>query len=718
MARLLHFTAALAVAASACGGKVVSTARYASTTGQEVAWKPLLPGQRVVLHAPEGVACPVHAGGSFAELEKGGTPLSGHESTRKARVFDIVDSQVKTGLGGFVALQVREKGGATSWLKLPAGSEPACVFPAPAGIDEVAALAGKKLGYAPWRQSCRTIQAVGEAPAAMLVDAEPGLEFEVDSVAIGAASASARAAGKAGGELWAVLNGGALEVRADTLKQCFVPAGTERPAQVTEFVRLPLGRCTQSDDEGQPHVECRSTLGVWSGTRTDRAVELRAVRRTLGAVHFVGERPVAGARYAKAVVAVTQGAATDPRGALLNQALDQAVKRAIENDPSGSVRVAPSGSPDVTYKLHVQVSDLNIGPLEKQNSTGQSQYKIRDEVRDNPDKPAARQRVEVARGALGQAETDYAEEVRRTEALKQAAIETCRRQAEQMKSDSNRTAVGAACDIGSIAAQFIQPSRDGVQSARDELTNAQAALAGMPDTITVPIMGTHTYPKLIYRRATSATLALSMQGVQEASPSVLTLRIAHRWEDFEVEGDAAHNVKEHRPDPRPIRSDDALVPFVAERASAELAVRLRAALSQAAVEQAKRAFAEAGNPPPKPGFEAVDAIAFDIAGKRLERVVLQGEAQLTDAAPFALPVRTARPAAGGCVLAVAVADGGAATALSLSTPDGAVADLRASSMAVVEACGDEVAAIKTLALSSKTGGAARWGLYLTRSEDK
>jgi hypothetical protein len=257
-----------------------------------------------------------------------------------------------------------------------------------------------------------------------------------------------------------------------------------------------------------------------------------------------------------------------------------------------------------------------------------------------------------------------------------------------------------------------------VQSARSELATAESELAGMPDTITVPIMGTWSYKKTVYRRATGATLRLTMQGMNDASPAVVPIDLAHQWEDYEVDADPAHNVPGHRPDPRPIQSDDALVPFVAEKASAVLAVRLRAALSQAAIDQAKRAFVAAGNPPPKPGFEAVDAIAFETAGPRLERAVLHGEASLAKAGGFALPVRSARPGAGRCVLAVAAAETGSATDLALTTPDRSVADLRGGSLAVIEACDAEAQALQALSLSSQLGGKARWGLYITRSEGK
>ncbi len=711
-----HLTASgLLMLVTGCGGNVLSTASYASATDDHGTWKHLLPGQRIVLHAPAGSVCPAMSGASFSELESGGVPLAGHPSAARAQVLEIVDSRVKTGPDGFVGLEVRAKSGQSSWIKLPAGSRAECVRKAPDNVDEVAALVGKRLGFAPWRPECKQVVAVGDAPAAMLVDADPGVPLEVDSFAMGAPRAADRMQGKPGDALWVVMTGGALEVRADSAKACFAPGG-QQPTGVTELLRQPMGRCTQNDDGGKTHLECRSTLGVWSGTTTDRSVELRAVRRTLGAVHFLDGTPVSGARYAKAVVSVTQGAAGDPRGRALNQALDRSVRRAIENDPSGNVRISSPGAADVTYLLHVEVSDLRIGELERIETTGESQYKIRDEIRDNPDKPAAEQRVVQARSTLAEAEREYREERRTWEQAKQAAIDECRRQAEQVKNDSNRAWANAGCDVASVLGHLVEPSDSDVRSAQSEVTEAESELAGMPDTITVPIMGTWTYPKIVYRRATGATLKLAMRSAGESEPTVVSMKLDHRWEDYEVQADGAHNVKGHEPDRRPIQSDDALVPFVAEKASQMLAVRLRAALSQAAIEQARQAFLAAGNSPSKPGFEAVDAIAFETAGGRIERAVLRGEATLAEGAPFALPVRSAKPAPGACMLAVAVADGASATDLALASKDGTVADLRGGSLAVIEACDGEP--LGELSLSSKLGGTARWGLYLTRSEQK
>jgi hypothetical protein len=713
-----QIAALAALMLGACGGNVLSTASYADASGDENGWKHFMPGQRIVLHAPAGVACPAVSGASFEEIESGGVALEGHRAAAKALLFEIVDSRVKTGLAGFIALEVRTKNGASSWLKLPAGSRCDCVLAAPKGVDEVVALEGRKLAFLPWRPECRELAAVGEAPAAMLIDADPGLAFEVQSFAVGARSPLARREGKPGGALWLVMNGGTLEVRADVVKSCFGAPDEKRPELITALIRMPAGRCSESDDGGKRHIECRSTLGAWSGVVADRALDLRAVRRSLGAVHFVDGQPVSGARYAKAVVAVTQGAAADPRGRELYRALDQSVRRAIVSDGSGSVRISTPGAADVTYKLHVEVSDLSIGPLERHETTDQSEYKIRDDVRDNPDKPRARERVQTARDALRDAEQSYQEEVRLWEQAKQAALDECRRQAEQMKSDANRMMASSTCDIASVAGQLVKPGDSALRNARSELADAESTLAGTPDTITVPIMGSWTYKKTLYRRATSAQLKLTMQGVNDAQPSVVPIPLSHQWEDYEVDADPAHNVKGNRPEPRFLQSDDALVPFVAEKASAALAVRLRAALSQAAIEQAMRAFREAGNAPPKPGFEAVDAIAFETAGRRLDRVVLRGEATLASGAPFALPVRSAKPGAGSCLLAVAVAETGSATDLALTAPDGAVADLRGGSLALVEVCDGDTRPIEQLSLASKLGGKARWGLYLTRADAK
>ena len=462
-ARVCLFTFAVL---PACGGGFVSTSRYASATGAEPnsAWEKLATGRRIVVSAREG--CAITAAASLADLEAGrGAPLA----APGAQLFTIKDSLVKAGSAGFVALDVTPQAGQPLWLKLASGNN-ACVFAAPEHVDQLAALAGSKVVFAPWRPECSELVAAGTAPAAVLTAGEGGSVFEVGGFEIGASRASDFVANKPGGSAWLALGGGALKVREDSFKSCFIkpedPAA-RRPPGLEPLVKIAESRCTKSDDRGKAHVECRTSLGVWEGLMGNNALELALVRRTLGPVHFLDGRPVNGTRYARAVVAVTQGEARDSRGQALYAALDRAVHNAVARDSGGDVRVAPPSSRDVTYRVHVDVSELMIGELSTRDVTETTEYKAGEDIQPNPKKPEARQRVETATQQLEDEERSYREAVAVFEEGKRVAIEQCHNQANSMQDGTNKQWAQTGCNVAEVASNFVQPSDSGVRTRQE-----------------------------------------------------------------------------------------------------------------------------------------------------------------------------------------------------------------------------------------------------------
>ena len=181
--------------------------------------------------------------------------------------------------------------------------------------------------------------------------------------------------------------------------------------------------------------------------------------------------------------------------------------------------------------------------------------------------------------------------------------------------------------------------------------------------------------------------------------------------------DGAHNVPAHEPARQPIDRPDALVPWLAERASQALAMRLRTVLDQAELAEAKRALAS-GDRAPKPGFEDVDAKAFDVAGARLVEPVQRGHSTLVANADTQLPSDGVTLDAASCLLAVAVADGDNPATIAMTSPDGLFADRRGKRFATVEACGDDARALGgkvQLALRSPGAAEVHWGIYRTRA---
>jgi len=706
---LVFVGAALAVA---CGGQTLSTAQYANTMveGKNKAWERLLPGQQLALYAGGG-SCSVAVAASFGDIDKGNVaPLSADPVLARLQVIQIKTSTVRTGIGGFVALEAQLEDGSTRWLKLPAGKSQGCLQSVPADLMAARAQLGKPVVFSPWAAECTEIQAVGRSPSAMLIDAEGDLVFQTEDLAMGAPSAGELAAGKPGNALWISMAKGTMKVRADVVAHCFSAPGTDRatrPGDPLALVRTPEARCESTQEGAKEHVECRTSLGVWEGTVTDAAIELRAVRRTLGEVHFMDGRLVDGTRFARTVVAVTTGQAGDVRRQRLYGAMQGAMRKALAR--GSGVRLTSPGSPDVTYSVHVEVGEVQIGELRTQEVPQTSQYKVRDETRDNPKKPAARERVSSARDRVRQAEQEFQDRKVEFDRLKAEARAECDRIASEQKEGWARAVGATGC---AAADALIQPSDSDLQSARSELSEAEQADANEPDTITVPIMADWSYTKREYSRTARGSLTVRMQAKGWPEPRIVTTPLAYTWTDYEVQGDAAHNVEGHSPDRGPINDTEALVPYIAAAASKDISGRIRAAIDEARMEAARNALAASGMEATKPGFEPVDAMAFEMAGKRLKKALLRGSTQLNEKG-VPLPTEALSLGPDECLAAAAVATPG--TTVVLRSSDRRFADTRGAGYAAIELCGSEVVAGKVplVELSGQGAGEVKWTLYRT-----
>lgn len=701
----------------ACGGsaRTIGLSSYASQIDGEKQWQPFFPGNRYVLYgAAKG--CAISVASSLGEIEKGhGASLVGSPLGSALTVVEITDGWVHSGDEMYAALEVKTAAGETKFLKLPAGVAQSCLQPVPADLAAAQKLVGQKLVFAPWNADCREVQAVGRAPSSMLVEAEAEVTFAVESLALGPASARSLADGKSGDRVWLSLANGTLKVRADTAAQCFVPAGSPnavRPTDPLTLVRLPKTRCEASDDEGNPHLECRTTLGLWEGVSTDTALELHAKRRTLGPVHFLNGRLVKGDRYARTVVSVTLGSAPDVRRQRLYSQLTPAIQAAMAKD-GGSVRLTEPGSSDVTYRIAVELGEINIGELSTRESQETSRYKIRDDIRPNPEKPAAEQRVTSGRERVQEAETEFQNRKQEFDRQKQVLIDECNKQAS--KADDAWARVAGATGCAAVDA-LAQPSDSDLQSARAELATAESKLAGTPATITVPIMGDWSYTKKSFSRNVAGMLSISLQPINAPSPRVFQTPLVYTWDDYEVQADAPHNVEGHAPDRGPIDDPEALVPYIANAASQSITMRFRGALAEAQIEAARKAMADAGIEASKPGYETIDALAFDLVGSRLEKPLLRGGSELAAGKVLALPSDALSLGANQCLLAVAAGAENTTLALELQTQGGSHADRRQGGFVLVELCRSELPSdrVPVLELSSSAPGTTKWTIFRVR----
>lgn len=709
-----------------CSATVVNAATYAHTIGQDPnqpgsVWASLAPGKKAFVAPMQG--CAVTAADTFDGL-KNGKPLGADPWSQHAGVYTIDDALVSAGdVGdGFLGLSLRDATGAVHWVRLPGNAPLSCVLPADDAIVAAVAHRGRTVAFTPWRPTCTRIEAAGTAPDSALFETEAGTPIEVGDVTLGGPSATSD---KATNVPWLLLNGDTVRVRADVLATCFSDAAdpaAKPPTDASAYLHIDGDRCSASDEGGRQHLECRTSLGVWEGVVSAQALSLALVRRTLGPVHFLGGHPVAGGRFAKAVVAVTLGASRDARTRALYDAMRSSIAPVLSGD-DGTVRVARSDDPGVTYRVSVDVSDMTIGELAQQDVDGQSEYKAGEETKPNPKKDEARDRLEKARNAVDRAEqdlTDAKNELEDSKRRQKDAIDQCREQANNVSSSSlggwGKALAQTSCDFADMLTQpqgRVTKAQETLSSAKSERSSAESDLSSTPDTITVPIMKTWTFKKHLFSRATSATVKVVLQA-QGGQPETIAIPLSHQWSDYTVAADPEHNVPSHAADRGPIDDADAVVPFVAAKAGEAVAVKVRDAIAQATLEQAKRALVAAGETP-KPGYEAVDAIAFETAGKRLKRVAQRGTATVgAGKAAFLVPSKAVRLAPTDCVLAVAVADGSGG-ALTLATPDGSHADARRKRFATVEACANELGgkSLDNMVLESEAPSPAHWALYLT-----
>ena len=700
-------TLIISAALLGCGPRIIPTSIYAGSVtdvGAETApaWASMQPGERVVVSSLG--SCRTQFGDSLDALEDQGTPLAQQAWAHKARVMTIEESVVRVAdeknQAGYIALHVRDDG-EDRWLRLDGGGDRGCVQPLTPTVAEAMNRTGESVVFTPWANACTAVEAAGQAPRSALLEADAGSTMRIEELVFAPAGATNKGSG---GEPWLLMNGGTLRVRADVLSQCFSSAdgadAIEPPEDASRMLHMTADRCIADEDDGKHHLACTTTVGVWEGLAEEDALSLRLVRRTLGPVHFLAGRPVTGARWANAVVAVTMGERNDDRVSSLYEVMDRTIAKAMSSD-DGAVRMANEDDPAVTYNVHVEVSDIRISGLATSTSDESSQYQDGTRTEPNPKKATARQRVSDAEIALNEAEADYNSSVVKAKAAREACVTAC---------DQIGNALAAEMCKGGCS--LVQPSNDGVTSAKSELSNARSALSSTPDTIQVPVMRTWNYTKTHYSRETSATLRIRMKprGGEERS---LSIPLSKKWTDYKVEADAAHNVKGHQPDEGPIRSERALVPFIAKQASAQLTDKLRSAISRATIEQALEAMRQ-GGAPNKRGYEDVDALAFALAGARLVEPVQRGRGSVPSGdKPYPLPIKAVRLAQDQCVVAVAVAAPDSGATITMRGQQERFGDKRDRSYAAVEICSEDLDSdrLQSLAVHSDDGGNVRWGLY-------
>jgi hypothetical protein len=555
------------------------------------------------------------------------------------------------------------------------------VWPLDEDLQGASALRGSRTVFAPWRSTCRAIDATGISAASTLLESEAGLELDVGGLALGEAAATPRGPARVP---WIEVHGRTIRVRADTLRTCFAAAGSPDaapPRSALSYLHLPEGRCQRRDASQDDHVECTSSVGAWEGRADNERISLRLVRRTLGAVHLVDGRPVKGDRWARTVIAVETGTSNDADESRVYQALRAAIPRALGRS-DGTFRLADPGDPKVNTRIHVTVARVSTGKLQERTETGSSQYQDGERIEPNPAKEQARQRMTQAQQAVSQAEFQYQQDQQNFDIIVQQAADTCRSGCGMMDPNYQATCY-STCDICVVAAQFARPTQDGINQAQAELSSAQSAFYAEPDTIAIPIIKDWTYKRKVFQRDASAEAGIRVEAEGE-EPKEQRRGFDNSWSDYEVEADPRHNVEGHYAGSAWIREPAALVPLVGEAVAELAAAEIRDA-------------ADAGR-------------------GRLRQRLQTGTLEVGGGRSAVLPSQAISLDRETCLLAVAVqGDGGGP--IVMRTPSGSHGDLRRRTFAATEICGDELGgdppAVEALEITGEGSGRTRWGFYRT-----
>ncbi|MBW2276015.1 MAG: HEAT repeat domain-containing protein [Deltaproteobacteria bacterium] len=709
-----------ALLVGACGASYVAAPDYARSMGleteqQTTIWTAFQPGELAVV-APSTAQCPEQVAEDLAGLDLTPRPLAAEPWAAEATVWTVESAVVKSSEGGYLAVGLTDQTGRKAWIKVPGGSAPTCIWPMNTDLDSAIRLRGNTTVFAPWRPTCKKIEAEGISAASTLLESEPGLVMDVGGVALGDIVETAEGPIRIP---WIELHGGTIRVRGDTFRFCFAPAGSPEaapPDSGLAMLHMPPGRCQSQDTQHGEHVACSTSVGVWEGEAAGDRVSLSIVRRTLGQVHFVGGKPVRGESFAKAVLSVETATTQRSDERAVYDSIRRSVAAALANS-DGTFRVAQPGDPAINTTIKVSIANLTIGELGHGEEQHSSEYQDGTRTIQNQRKPELHQEWMQAQQRVQQAEVDYQDAIATHQMFVEQGDRTCRDGCGLLNDANQQTICYSGCDVGKIAAELSKPDRDGITQAQNDEINAQSAYQSEPETIAEPIMKTHYYKKKLLSRSASATVKIRITPKGEQATEK-TNSFSNSWGDYDVDSEPQYNVDGHPANAAWIDRPEALLPYVGEAMAQVVAGEMRTAVSRAALRELRREASGAGLDS-KGGYEDVDAVAVGVARDRLDSRVQIGTSDLSPSAPSPLPSRAVRLGPTDCLLAVAVLPEGQTGAITMKTQSGSHGDLRRKSFAAIEVCAYELRpgeqTTEEIQLTGEAASQVRWGLYRTKA---
>ncbi|MCC6648335.1 MAG: hypothetical protein IT374_22545 [Polyangiaceae bacterium] len=691
--RSLAPTLSLLLALPSCAS-TMSLSTFEGTAG--VSWPALRPGSRVLVHA--GPSCDLRHGTSLPGAlgaDKGAPKLEGGTSGVGTVGRALVDPGAKR-----VAFELTGDG-RTDFVSMPFDGA-GCLYPPDLpGYAEAKAATGKRFVFAPWKLSCDTVLAVGRSASGILFEGEGA---EVTASGVGVFDDS-----KGVPMPWVTFSA-KFAVPMQTFDACFEAVESElakAPTDLRRLLHLEDKQCASSDYKGKPHLECTSSLGVWQVEIDDVTLKATLRHQTLGTAHFLGPRLMDGEAFAKVVVGLELGQATDERQGAVVLAMTEAVRATLASE-AGGARVTTKHDPAATVQVRLSLADLSVGELQTTEERETVTYRDHEEDVPNPKKAerdatadAAEAAVPVAEQALKDAEARFEESKKTRERI----ADECRDQAKKAGTWGGILG-GAACGAATDAAAdvlLVSSARSQLQKARADASSARTAANAEPATTRRWVMLPWTYTKKAYRRTVSVNVDLTV-APKGGEPTRANEPLRLDLTDWEVQADARHGVKGHAPDENLLRRPDALADRIASQVSGHVQARLRAVLLAEERRTAADALATAGIEVTREDNVVVDAAAFAAVGSRIVKAERRGTAKVSSS-PIVIDGIDLRE--GECLLAVAAAVAPADAPVVLWAKDRRVIDERARSSAFVELCGPP----RPFTLELPRGGTARWAVY-------
>lgn len=676
---------------SACSA-TMSLSRYEGVTG--VSWPQISVGQRVLI-AP-GPACDLRSGDGLASaLGADKAPTSFHTAGAVVTVEQAVVNPHSERIG--LAVRGDEK---TEFVSVSFASKDCFYPPEIEGLARAKEAIGKRYAFTPWKPTCTGVMASGPSANSLLFEGDGG-EVTADKVQI------LRPEGAALPLMPWVGFSASFAVPLSVFDACFESAETAKaPGDLRGFLHLSERQCSQSDYKGKAHLECTSSLGVWQVEQGPLLVaSLR--HQTLGTAHFLGSRLMDGEAFAKVIVGLELGQASEPKQRAVVAAMTEAVRSTLAKE-AGGARVTTKDDPAATVRVAVSLADLTVGELETSEERETTTYKDHQEDVVNPRKAELEAEADRAEDELKNAAENLKDAEAKYEDTKKAReriAQECRDQAQKAGTWGGIIG-GAGCGAATDAVAdlaLVSGARDRLAKAKTAAATSRSAARAEPATKREWVMLPWAYTKKVHRRSVSVTLDMTVTprgGEQSQHKEPLRLDLT----DYEVAADARHGVKGHAPDPNLLRDPDALASSIASQVSSRVQARLRAVLLSEERRTAADALAKAGIEVTREDNVAVDAAAFAAVGGRIVKGERRGTAKgkLTQ-----VPVDGIKLGDGECLMLVAASIQPPDAPVILRTADKRVVDERGRGTALIEVCGPP----RAFEVEIPRGGTARWTVY-------